>query len=221
MSPRRRPLIALLPLTLLACAGPSSAPDIFVKVPVAGSPQRGPGDAWVTVVEFGDFQCPGCRSAEPMVQRLEAASGADLRVVWKNFPLSFHPFGQRAAVASVCADAQGKFWEMHDRLLTVYLSDESIAADAQSVTGLDVAAWTACYAEAITGQGAAASAVANDLALARDLAVPGTPTYVVNGHLLFGASEDMLRAAIDQARAVAIASGIPRAEYYDRAVLGR
>lgn len=215
MSPRLRPLLALLPLALLACAGPASPPDILVKVPVSGSPQRGPADAWVTVVEFGDFQCPGCRSAEPMMQRLEAAYGADLRVVWKHFPLPFHGDAQPAAVASVCADAQGKFWEMHDLLLTVALSDTSIRADAQAIAGLDLTAWESCRTSAT-----AAAQVAADVALGDALGVPGTPTYVVNGHLLFAVSENMLRAAIDQARAAAIASGIPKAEYYDRAVLG-
>ena len=216
-----RTLLALAALALLAvaCGGSSSsAPSpALLKVPVGDSPQRGPSDAWVTMVEFADFECPYCRVEEPVVAGLEAAYGADLRVVHKHLPLTgLHPHAQAAAVAAECAHSQGKFWELHDLLFTTALDDATLLADAQQVPGLDVAAWQACLATS-----APAARVAADVALAASLALTATPTFVINGQEVVGAvPESNLRLVIDHARDTARASGIPRAEYYDRAILG-
>jgi len=89
----------------------------FPDLPVLDSPVRGPGDAWVTVVEFGDFECPYCGEEEPVVEELLAEGGSQVRLVWKNFPLAaIHPHAEDAAVAAECALDQGKFWEMHDAI---------------------------------------------------------------------------------------------------------
>ena len=94
----------------LAC-GQSSNTGSRLKVPVGDSPQRGPSDAWVTVVEFADFECPFCRSAQPALTGIEAVYAGDLRLVFKHFPLtSIHPHARAAAVAAECAGEQGKFW---------------------------------------------------------------------------------------------------------------
>jgi protein-disulfide isomerase len=210
---------AALALLTLACGGSSAPSPALLKVPVGDSPQRGPSDAWVTMVEFADFECPYCRSEEPVVADLEAAYGADLRVVYKHLlaPPSVHPHAQAAAIAAECAHAQGKFWELHDLLFTTALDEASLLADAQQVSGLDVSAWQACLATA-----APADRVAADVALATSLALTGTPTFVINGQEVVGAvPESNLRFVIDRARDTAVASGIPRAEYYDKAILGR
>lgn len=209
---------AALALALLACgqSGGGGSPALL-KVPVGDSPQRGPSDAWVTVVEFADFECSYCRSEEPVLAGLLATYGADVRLVFKHFPLSaIHPHAQAAAVAAKCAGDQGRFWELHDLLFTTALDDATLLADAQQVAGLDVTAWQACLATP-----AAAARVAADVTLALGLGIAGTPTFVINGQEVVGAvPESNLRLVIDRARDTAVASGIPRAEYYDKAVLG-
>ncbi len=208
---------AILLAALLAC-GQSSTPSNLLKVPVADSPQRGPSDAWVTVVEFADFECPFCRSEKAVAEDVESVYAGDLRFVFKHFPLtSIHPHAQAAAIAASCAGDQGKFWEMHDLLFEGALDDAALLADAEQVPGLDVPAWQACITTPDP-----ANRVAEDVALATSLGIGGTPTFVVNGVEIVGAvPESELRSAIDKARAVAVASGIPRADYYDKAVLGK
>jgi protein-disulfide isomerase len=169
------------------------------------------------MVEFADFQCSYCRREEPVVAHLGTVYGADLRLVFKHLPLTpIHDHAEHAAIAAECAGEQGKFWELHDLLLTTELDDATLLDDARAIPGLDVTAWQACLTSS-----EAAAVVDADLALAATVGIPGTPTFVVNGVLVVGAvPEDELRAAIGQARARAIASGIPRADYYDKAVMG-
>jgi len=105
---------------------------------------------------------------------------------------------------------------MHDLLFTTALDDDALLADAEQVPGPDVAAWQACLATS-----GPASRVAEDVALATNLGIDATPAFIVNGVPVVGAvPESDLRAVIDNARAEAVASGIPRAEDYDKAVLG-
>jgi protein-disulfide isomerase len=78
---------------------------------------EGPEDAPVTLVEYGDYQCPGCGTAYPMVKAIQKHLGAKLRFVFRNMPLNeIHPNAEMAAEAAEAAGAQGKFWEMHDAL---------------------------------------------------------------------------------------------------------
>jgi protein-disulfide isomerase len=83
-------------------------------IPVSDSPSLGPADAWVTVVEFSDFECPYCAQATNTLDQVKLAYPGSVRIVFKHFPLSFHPQARPAAIAAECAHAQGKFWEMHD-----------------------------------------------------------------------------------------------------------
>jgi protein-disulfide isomerase len=71
---------------------------------------RGPADAWVTVVEFSDFECPYCGAVQETLASVLPAYGNDVRHVFKHYPLSFHPFARRTAIAAECAHAQGLFW---------------------------------------------------------------------------------------------------------------
>ena len=202
----------------LSGCGSSSGQDMsLLRVPVGNSPQRGPSDAWVTLVEFADFECSYCRAEEPVITDLEAAYGADLRLIFKYFPLTdIHPHAEAAAVAAECAGEQGKFWEMHDLLLTTPLDSGTLLADAQAVLGLDIEKW-----QAYLQTSEAASVVDADVALGLSLGVDGTPTFVINGVPVLGAvPEGQLRGAVEQARATAIASGVPRADYYDKVILG-
>jgi protein-disulfide isomerase len=205
---------------LLACGGaPAEAPAGLQRVPLDATAVRGPADAWVTVVEFGDFECPACRSeARPLGAAVDAYP-ADVRLAFKHFPLErIHPRARAAAIAAECARQGGAFWPMHDALLAGPLDDASLARYAVAA-GVDRAAWQACVADP-----AAAARVDADAALARALGAPGTPHLVVNGEPWRGQelpTAPELRSWFERARAAAQASGIARAEYYDRAVLGR
>jgi protein-disulfide isomerase len=231
--PRRRAaavLAAALGFAVAACGGsfPAGEEPALLRVPLGDSPTRGPADAWVTVVEFADFQCPFCARAVPAVERLLADSPADVRLVFKHFPLSFHAWARPAAIAAECARAQGAFWEMHDRIFAAQAalgaaSAQGGAALAAALEALargavaDPAAWQACLSTATP-----ASRVEGDRSLGSALGVRGTPTFAVNGEALVGAVPyEQLRGVVDAALARARASGVPRAEYYEQVVLGR
>src|SRR5579862_3334448 len=96
--------------------GPGDGVD-RLRVPLEG-PSKGPADAKVTIVEFSDFQCPFCSRVVPTVEQIEKAYPKDVRVVFRHNPLPFHPNAPLAAEAAVAAEAQGKFWEMHDKMFT-------------------------------------------------------------------------------------------------------
>ena len=87
-----------------------SVPD----VPVGSSPVRGPADAWITVVEFSDFECPYCGAVQATLATVLPEYGTDVRVVFEHFPLSLHPYARTTAIAAECAHAQGRFWQFHD-----------------------------------------------------------------------------------------------------------
>jgi protein-disulfide isomerase len=84
------------------------------QIPVGTSPVRGPADAWITVVEFSDFQCPYCSSVQTTLATVLPEYGTDVRVVFKNYPLPFHSHARATAIAAECAQAQGRFWQFHD-----------------------------------------------------------------------------------------------------------
>lgn len=190
-----------------------------IKVPVGTSPVRGPADAWVTLIEFGDFECPFCGEEEPVVEALLALYPTDLRLVWKNFPLTtIHPFAQGAAIAAACADEQGEFWPMHDLLYAnqTALTSADLASYAQQA-GVDVPTWQACLTTA-----APAQVIADDETLAGSVGVSATPTFFVNGAIVVGAvPQAQLQAVIETKRSEAEASGVPRAQYYDTVILGQ
>jgi protein-disulfide isomerase len=223
---RRAVLPVLLGLLLSGCgasdpAGANGLGPVVAKVPVGDSPVSGPPDAWVTIVEFSDFQCPFCRSVQPALATVLPEFGADVRHVFKHFPIAGHTYALPSAVAAVCAHQQGRFWEFHDGLFaspaSVFGSGfEGALADLALQAGLDVAAWQACrVAEAAT------TAVGRDSLQGRDAGVGGTPTFVVNGVLLVGSRPAAdFRAAIEAARTRARASGVPAAQYYDKVILG-
>jgi protein-disulfide isomerase len=223
---RRGTLPALLGLVLAACgtsapADSSGLGPVVARVPVGDSPVSGPADAWVTIVEFSDFQCPYCRSAQPTLATVLPEFGADVRHVFKHYPLSGHAYALPSAVAAVCAHDQGRFWELHDRLFAAQGSIfgsgfETALAEMAGLSGLDVTAWQACRVAQ-----AATNAVGRDSLQGRDAGVAGTPTFVVNGALLVGARPAAdFRAAIEAARTRARASGVPAAQYYDKVILG-
>ncbi|GEJ59333.1 hypothetical protein AMYX_40740 [Anaeromyxobacter diazotrophicus] len=186
---------------------------------VGTSPQRGPSDAWVTIVEFGDFQCPYCGAEAPVLTQVLAANPADVRLVYKHFTLSQHVYAPGAAIAAECAADQGKFWEMYDQLYAHQdqLDPAHLPALATAAGVSDITTWQACL-----GTPAPAARVAADMAVVAQLNLPGTPTLVINGDEYFGAfSYDQLAPIVAAALRKAEQSGIPRADYYAKAVLGQ
>ena len=158
---------------------------------------RGPHDASVTLVEYGDLQCPYCGQAEPVVRAL--LTDSDLRYVWRHLPLTdVHPQAQLAAEASEAAGSQGKFWEMHDLLLTRQdnLKPLDLVGYARQL-GLDVDD----FHQQLMHHDYAAR-IAQDVESADSSGVSGTPTFFINGQRHFGAYDiETLSAAIKTARA--------------------
>ncbi|MFI6827484.1 Na+/H+ antiporter NhaA [Kribbella sp. NPDC050241] len=158
---------------------------------------RGPQDASVTLVEYGDFECPYCGMAEPIVRDLLLDD--DLRYVWRHLPLSdVHARAQIAAEVSEAADAQGAFWEMHDLLLAN--QDKLQPADLLGYAGQLGLDTDRLHDE--VKRHVAAARVAQDVESADLSGVSGTPTFFVNGQRHYGAYDvDTLKAAIHVARA--------------------
>jgi protein-disulfide isomerase len=162
---------------------------------------RGPVDAPVTLVEYGDFECPYCGRAEPAVRDL-LREFTDLTYVWRHLPLDdVHPHARLAAEAAEAAGAQGAFWEMHDLLLDHQgdLELEHLAQYAADL-GLDVDRFT----EAVESR-RYAKRVAHDVDSADSSGVGGTPTFFVNGRRHHG-SYDLasLSTAVKRAGARAV-----------------
>jgi Na+/H+ antiporter NhaA/protein-disulfide isomerase len=138
---------------------------------------RGPAGAPVTLVEYGDFECPYCGQAEPVIRELLAGHG-DVRYVWRHLPLTdVHPHAQLAAEASEAAADQGAFWPMHDLLLAH--QGDLLTRDLVRYAG-DLGLDTARFRDYLTRR-AGAGRVAEDVESADLSGVSGTPTFFING----------------------------------------
>ena len=157
--------------------------DLYIDVDPGRDHIRGPRDAPVTVVEYGDFECPFCGQAEPVLRELLREFG-DVRYVWRHLPLNdVHPNTQLAAEAAEAAAEQGAFWEMHDLLLAHQdaLGWRSLIDYAERL-GLDLERFTTDLREHV-----GAVKVAEDVDSADLSGVSGTPTFFVNGRRHYGA----------------------------------
>ncbi|HXY92745.1 MAG TPA: DsbA family protein, partial [Acidimicrobiia bacterium] len=172
--------------------------DLYVDVDFERDHIRGPDEAPVTVVEYGDFECPFCGQAEPVVRELLSDFG-DVRYVWRHLPLSdVHPRAQLAAEASEAAHDQGAFWEMHDLLLAHQsaLTPKDLLGYAEQL-GLDVDR----FGEQLRTHRSAVR-VAEDVDSADLSGVTGTPTFFINGRRHYGAYDSAtLSAAVKAAGA--------------------
>ena len=153
-------------------------------IAIEGSPSEGPEGAPVTLVEFSDFQCPYCARMVPTLNQIKDTYGEKLRVVFRQFPLnSIHPQAQKAAEASLCANDQGRFWEMHDKLFETDTSLEidDIRERAASLE-LKLEEFNQCL-----DSGKYAATVQQDVLDGVKAGVTGTPALFINGLSLSGA----------------------------------
>jgi len=139
---------------------------------------QGPSDAPVTLVEYGDYQCPYCGAAYPIIKEVQARMGDRLRFVFRNFPITTaHPQAEQAAEAAEEAGAQDRFWPMHDLLYENqrHLAEEDLLRYAGQL-GLDVDSFGRDLAEHVQ-----AARVREDFMSGVRSGVNGTPTFYING----------------------------------------
>jgi len=159
--------------------------------------QMGPADAPVVLVEYGDYECPYCGEAYPIVQALQRAVQDSLLLVFRNFPLAqAHPHAEAAAMAAESAAAQGKFWEMHDTLFEHQdaLDDDSLAQYANAL-GLDINQFAKDMRDRRHQ-----NHIREDFRGGVRSGVNGTPTFFINGARYDGPRDlRSMRAAIESA----------------------
>jgi len=153
------------------------------QLSVDGAPTQGPAEAKVTIVEFGDFQCPFCGRVNGTLRQVREEYGDDVRIVFKHLPLRIHPQAPGAHAAAEAAHRQGKFWEMHDKIFENPrdLSEERYEAYAAEL-GLDVERFKKDSASEEVKK-----RVEADQREAEKLGVTGTPAFFINGKYLSGA----------------------------------
>lgn len=160
--------------------------------------QEGNPDAGITLVEYGDYQCPHCGHAHPLIKKLVAEKGKEFLFVFRNFPLQqSHPLAFMAAIAAEAAGKQGKFWPMHDMIFENQdkLSGEIFVDFAESLD-LDMHQFAKDWKST-----ALATKVEDDFESGIRSGVNGTPTFFLNGEILrtYDTTYQSLADAIDAA----------------------
>jgi len=184
-----------------------------VRVPLEGA-GKGPADAKVNIVTFSDFQCPFCSRVVPTLAQIEKEYGKKVRVFFRHNPLPFHADAPLASEATIAAEQQGKFWEMHDKLFANQqnLKRPDLEKYAQEL-GLDMGKFKAAL-----DSGAGKARIQADMALAKQVGANGTPNFFINGRNLVGAQPfEKFKEIIDDDLARAdklIAKGTPPGQVY-------
>lgn len=171
-----------------------SAPDpkeVLKKLDKGHFPALGNENAKVTIIEFSDLECPFCarfyKDALPQLTK-EYIDTGKVKLYYRHFPLSFHPKAKPLAHATECANEQGKFWEMHDKIFTE--NDAGNLASATDATyeewaaavGVDTAKFKTCFTNKTYEEN-----ITKDNTAGTDVGVSGTPTFYINGRQLVGA----------------------------------
>jgi len=174
--------------------------EVAKKITTKGQPTKGPKDAKVTMVEFSDFQCPYCARAHKTVKDAVWPQYEDrVRLVYKNFPLSFHKWAKKAAIAGECTFEQNQaaFWNLHDYFFEHQrdLNENNIKEKTlEALKGkLDADKFADCFDNEKTAQ-----KVESDVADGQAVGVTGTPAFIINGRKLSGAQPaEKFKAVID------------------------
>lgn len=180
-----------------------SPEDAIKKLGDARLPVKGEANAKVTIVEFSDFECPFCASfyTETLPKILsEYVDKGLVKMDYRHYPLSFHPQALPAAITSECANEQGKFWEMHDKIF-----EENVAGGLASATADTYKTWAQELGLASVSFGACVDeqrhkgTIDKDFALGNEITVNATPTFFINGRMLVGAQPfESFKAIIDE-----------------------
>ena len=167
---------------------PSKA--IMDKISLKGEPHKGPENAKVTIVEYSDFQCPFCSKGYQTIEKQVLANYGDkVKFYYKNYPLPFHPWAKKGAVAAACAKEQkpDAFWKLYSfwfenqgQVTPDNVKDK--ATDVLKDTGIDMAKWTDCFDNQKT-----AAKVDAEMQEGSSVGVRGTPGFIINGRLISGA----------------------------------
>ena len=153
-----------------------------IEVGTGGRPVLGPANAPVTIIEFSDYECPYCKRAEPTVREVLKAYKDKVRFVYRDYPLPFHEQARPASVAARCADAQGKFWDYHNKLM----ASEQLGADKYKSLADEVGLDRAKFDECLTSDKFTA-AIEKDVEEGAKAGVNGTPSFFINGRMIDGA----------------------------------
>jgi len=191
----------------VARINPDGQPAAGAKVQVSADddPVMGSKNAKVTVIEFSDFQCPFCRSfwRDTFSQiKKEYIDTGKVKFVYRDYPLSFHPMAMPSAQAAECADDQGKFWEMHDK---IFGEQEKLGQGTVTFAVSDLKKWAAAIGlnagqfNQCLDSGKYKAEVDKDFADGSASGVSGTPSLFINGRLLVGAQPfASFKAIIDE-----------------------
>jgi protein-disulfide isomerase len=154
-----------------------------VQIVTTGSPSKGPENAPITLVEFSDFECPFCSRVVPTIQQLLSEYPTQIRIVFKHLPLPMHKNAMLAASASVAAQNQGRFWEMHDKIFAnqQQLSEASIKQWAKELK-LNMEKFTKDLNAPAT-----IARIQEDMRIANSIDARSTPTFFINGAQIRGA----------------------------------
>lgn len=172
---------------------------VAYKIETGHNPVRGPKDAPVSIVEFSDFQCPYCQKLQTTLDQVLKAFPKEVNLVYKQFPLNIHQYARQAAVASMAAHQQGKFWQLHDKMFqnSAAINEENIKKWAREI-GLNMTDF-----EKVMQSGALETAVQKDIADGAAARVIGTPTLFINGKRVPERSfESMKKTILEELAAV-------------------
>jgi protein-disulfide isomerase len=159
------------------------------------SPVRGPANAPIEIVEWSDFQCPFCQRVGPSIEQVFKTYGDRVKLVYREYPLPNHPNARPASEAGQCANEQGKFWPMHDKM---FASQQRLGTNDlkqyASELGLDTAKFNACFDSHKYAQ-----VVEADIAAGNEAGVNGTPALFINGRMISGAQPfEVFKKIIDE-----------------------
>lgn len=175
---------------------PQIDPNKVYNLPAGNSPFKGPADAPVTLALFSDFQCPFCSQIPGLVDQLLKAYPKEVKFVYKEFPLvTIHQNAMPAARAAVAASKQGKFWEMHDKL---FANQRALQADNLKQYAKDIGLDAAKFEQDLASP-AVQKEIDDDVRLAQQSQVSGTPTLFLNGKRVTNRTFDGLKQMVEEA----------------------
>jgi protein-disulfide isomerase len=164
-------------------------------------PVRGPQNAQVVIAEFADYECPYCQQTQPAVDQIETEYKGKIAFVFKDMPLPNHAHAEKAAEATHCATAQGKYWEYHDMLFKTHELDVAKLSDHAKALNMDVKAFEKCMSSDDT-----AAAVKAEFSEGVNLGLQGTPGFFINGRYFSGSmTPEQFRAVIVEELAISAA----------------